>query len=320
MPGMASARFSAPMAFSRKQQRMLRLQVPASTSNVGPGFDCFSIAVDHFVDLRWEPSERLEIERKGSLVESTLTPGRDPVLRGMRRASVLSGGKLPPGKITVESGFSPGRGLGASGAGLVGGLLLGNRLTGSKLKPEVLLAEAVALEGHPENATASMLGGAHWSVPRAKGEWIHHPVQLHKDLRFLVVIPPYPLSTGRAREVLPTSVSMQRAVEQARRTPILLEGLRKLDPELIRVGIQDEIHVAPRLKLLTGAKSVLDFADQAGAIAATLSGAGSALLILTRTGELRALETKLQRRVKRLWGESGSVLNARVTSKAAAFV
>ncbi|MCH2101848.1 MAG: homoserine kinase [Planctomycetes bacterium] len=308
------------MAFSRKQQRALRLQVPASTSNVGPGFDCFSIAVDHFVDLRWKPGERLEIERKGALTESTLTPGRDPVLRGMRRAAALAGGKLPPGKITVESAFPPGRGLGASGAGLVGGLLLGNRLTGSKIKSENLLSEAIALEGHPENAAASMLGGAHWSVPRAKGDWIHHPVQLHKELRFLVVIPPYPLATSRAREVLPTSVSLQRAVDQARRTPLLVEGLRTLNPELIRIGIQDEIHVAPRLKLLTGAKSVLEFAEQVGAIAATLSGAGSALLILTRTGELRTLETKLQRRVKRLWGESGMVLNARVTTKAAAFV
>ena len=117
------------MAFSRKQQRVLRLQVPASTSNVGPGFDCFSIAVDHFVDLQWEPGERLEIDRKGSLIESTLTPGRDPVLRGMRRAAVLAGGQLPPGKITVESGFPPGRGLGASGAGLVGGPVSYTHLT-----------------------------------------------------------------------------------------------------------------------------------------------------------------------------------------------
>jgi homoserine kinase len=307
------------MAFSRKP-RVLRLRVPASTSNVGPGFDCFSIAVDHYLDLRWEAGERIEIERLGGLVESTLSPGRDPVMRGMRRAAVLSGGKLPPGKLTVEAAFPPGRGLGASGAGLVAGLMLGNHLTGSKLSPETLLSEAITLEGHPENATASLLGGCHWSVPKSKDDWLHYPITLHKDLRFLVVIPPYPLETGRAREVLPTSVSLQRAVDQARRTPILLDGLRKLDPKLIQLGIQDELHVAPRLKLLTGAQSVLDFAEKSGAIASTLSGAGSALLVLTRTGELRALETKLQNRVKRLWGESGSVLNARVALKGAAFL
>jgi homoserine kinase len=307
------------MAFSRKP-RALRLRVPASTSNVGPGFDCFSIAVDHYLDLSWKAGERIEIERLGGLAESTLSPGRDPVMRGMRRAAVLSGGTLPPGKLTVEAAFPPGRGLGASGAGLVAGLLLGNKLTGTTLSPEVLLKEAIALDGHPENATASLLGGSHWSVPKAKDAWLHYPVTLHKDLRFLVVIPPYPLETGRAREALPTSVSLQRAVDQARRTPILLHGLRKLDPELIRIGIQDELHVAPRLRLLTGARSVLDFAEKSGAIASTLSGAGSGLLILTRTGEMRALETKLQNRVKRLWGESGSVLNARVALKGAAFL
>lgn len=307
------------MAFTRKP-RALRLRVPASTSNVGPGFDCFSIAVDHFLNLRWEPGERIEIERLGGLVESTLSPGRDPVMRGMRRAAVLAAGTLPPGKLTVETAFPPGRGLGASGAGLVAGLLLGNHLTGSKLSTEVLLSEAIALDGHPENVTASLRGGSHWSVPKSKDAWLHYPVSLHKDLRFLVVIPPYPLETGRAREVLPSSVSMQRAVDQARRTPILLDGLRKLDPELIRIGIQDELHVAPRLKLLTGAQSVLDFAEKNGAIASTLSGAGSGLLILTRTGEMRALETKVQNRVKRLWGESGAVLNARVALKGAAFL
>lgn len=317
---MASARFCAAMAFSRKQTRSLHLQVPASTSNLGPGFDCFGVAVDHFVDLKWEPGERVAIERLGGLAESTLSVGRDPVLRGMRRAATLAGRKLPTGQLTVEASFPPGRGLGASGAGMVGGLLLGNRLTGSKLSEEVLLQEAISLEGHPENATASLLGGAHWSVPADQGKWLHHPVTLHKDLRFLIVVPPYPLSTTRAREVLPTSVSLQRAVDQARRTPILLDGLRKLDRDMIRLGMQDELHVAPRLKLLTGAESMLKFADQAGAISSTLSGAGSALLIVTRTGELRTLETKLRAKVKRLWGESGSVLHARVANKGASFV
>jgi homoserine kinase len=308
------------MAFSRKQSSHLKLKIPGSTSNVGPGFDCFSIAVDHFVTVEWQPAKKLELVRKGHLAESDLTTARDPVVRGMRRAAILAGKSLPPGKITVEATYPPGRGLGASGAGLIGGLLLGNRLTGGDLELAELHAEAVSLEGHPENATASMLGGAHWSLPIRKGEWHHMPVVLHKDLRFLLIVPPYPLSTSRAREVLPTSVSFQRAVFQARRTPVLLEGLRRLDPALIRLGIYDELHVAARLRLLTAAKSLLEFANQAGAIASTLSGAGSALLILTRTGELRSLEAKISARVNRLWGESGSVLNARVCDKGAEFI
>ncbi len=307
------------MAFSRRQSTTLKLQVPGSTSNIGPGFDSFGIAIDHLLTISWKAAEKLKLVRQGPLEESTLTSGRDPIVRGMRRAAILAGKPLPPGEITVVGSYPPGRGLGASGAGLVGGLLLGNRLTGSKLDPQDLHQEAVALEGHPENATASLLGGAHWSVPTGKTSWHHMPVTLHKDLRFLIVVPPYPLSTSRSREVLPTSVSFQRAANQARRTPILLEGLRTLNEDLIRVGVEDELHVASRLKLLTGAKSVLDFANANGAIAATLSGAGSALLVLTRTGSMQKLEAKLALRVKRLWGESGKVLNARVRAQGAQF-
>jgi homoserine kinase len=123
------------------------------------------------------------------------------------------------------------------------------------------------------------------------------------------------LSTKRSREILPSSVSFQRAATQARRSPLLLEGLRLLDADLIRLGIRDELHVAARLKMLTGAASVLEFANRNGALGATLSGAGSALLVLTRTGQMQALEEKLSRRVKRLWGESGAV-TARVASGA----
>jgi homoserine kinase len=308
------------MAFSRRQSTTLKLQVPGSTSNIGPGFDCFGIALDLHLTINWKAAKKLRLVRQGPLEESTLTASRDPIVRGMRRAAILAGVPLPPGEITVVGSYPPGRGLGASGAGIVGGLLLGNRLTGSKLNPDELHKEAISLEGHPENATASLLGGAHWSMPTGKDTWHNMPVSLHKDLRFLIVVPPYPLSTSRSREVLPTSVSFGRAVNQARRTPVLLEGLRTLNEDLIRVGVEDELHVASRLKLLTGAQSVLDFAEANGAIAATLSGAGSALLILTRTGSMQKLEAKLAMRVKRLWGESGKVLNARVRSQGAQFV
>jgi homoserine kinase len=306
------------MASSRRSpHRPLKLEIPLSTSNIGPGFDAFSVAVDHHLKLSWTPAERNELVRKGAIRESMVSQGSDPVFRGYRRAGILAGYKLPSGRFEVESDLPPGRGLGASGAGIVGGLLIGTKLAGKKIDRNILLAEAIQLEGHPENATAAMLGGAHWSVKQTDGKWLHMPVSLHRDLRFLVVIPPYQLSTRRAREVLPTSVSFQRAAAQARRTPILLEGLAKLDEEMIRIGIQDELHVEQRLKHLAGAASVLNFTRKAGAIAATLSGAGSALLVLTRTGSMTQVEQRLKRYVKRLWGESGQVVRARVHPKGA---
>jgi homoserine kinase len=237
----------------------------------------------------------------------------------MRRAAALANKSLPSGKIEVDSSFPPGRGLGASGAGLSGGLILGNRLLGSPLSDEVLLNEAIDLEGNPENAVASFKGGAHWSAPLDKDSYAHLPIAIHRNVRFLLVIPPYQLETKKSRGALPKSVALYRAVRQAQRPPLLLEGLRSLQPELIRAGIEDDLHVAPRLKLLKGANQLIDFAYKAGALGATISGAGSALLIVSRTGEISDLETRMRSRVKRLWGSDGIVISTAVQHKGAQF-
>lgn len=310
------------MALARRSTRSIRIRVPLSTSNVGPGFDAFGVALNLPLEVRWTPSEETQLERAGALDESVLPLGQDPVLRGLRRAAILAGKALPKGELRVSCNLPPGRGLGASGAGLIAGLLLGDRLLGGKLDRAMLLEEAISLEGHPENVTASQLGGAHWSLSVKRGRqesWIHLPVSVHRELRFLLVIPPYPMTTQRAREVLPTSVSFARAAAQARRPPILLEGLRKLDEDCIRAGIEDDLHVSARLKQLTGMETMAKFAVAAGALGVTLSGAGSALLVLSRMGQVAALEARLAARTKRLWGEAGRVVTARVAAKGAAF-
>jgi len=287
---------------------------------VGPGYDTFSIAIDSGLDVRYEAAEKTTLERLGGLQESPLRTGQDPVVRGMRRAARLLGRKLPPGHLQVSAPYPPGRGLGASGSGLVAGLLLGNRLCGGGLSADALLEEAISLEGNPENAVAALRGGAHWSVADGKGGYLHLPVALHRNLRFLFVIPPYQMATAEARKVLPQSVSLASAVRQMQQGPLLLRGLRVLDPELIRLGLRDELHVQARLPLMAGAKAMIQFANEAGALGATLSGAGSALLVLTRTGQVRDLEARLKTRVARLWGESGQVLAARAQQKGAEFL
>lgn len=300
--------------------RPQRLLVPVSTSNVGPGFDAFSIALDAHLSLRWKPGAKTTLTREGALEESTLRLSQDPIVRGMRRASILANQPLPPGEILASCPIPPGRGLGLSGSGLVAGLMLGNRLCGNPTSLEELLDEAITLEGNPENAVGAMLGGAHWSLRKPNMGWIHHPVPLHRNLRFLLVIPPYPMTTKRSREALPTSVSFARAMRQAHRPPILLEGLKALKPDYIRAGIADDLHVAARIKLMTGAKAMLDFAYEAGALGATLSGAGSALLVVSRSGESKNLEARLAKRVQRLWGSSGSVRAAKASTQGAKFV
>ncbi|MCP4094311.1 MAG: hypothetical protein GY747_12775 [Planctomycetes bacterium] len=300
--------------------RPQRLRVPASTSNVGPGFDAFSIALDLDLEVRWAPADKFTLERSGAIAQSDLRMGQDPTVRGMRRAATLAAVELPSGHLKISAPFPPGRGLGASGAGLVAGLMLGNRLTGNKLSDQILLDEAIQLEGNPENAVGAKMAGAHWSIASGPDQWIHMPVHLHRNLRLLLVIPPYSMPTKRSREALPTSVSFQRAMRQAHRPPILLEGLRTLKPDYIRLGVEDDLHVAPRVKLMTGARAMMDFAYEAGALGATLSGAGSALLIISRTGEVSNLEARLRSRAQRLWGEDGLVMTVKTTNRGAQFL
>lgn len=298
----------------------LHIRVPASTSNVGTGFDALGIAVNLFLDVRWEAAESTSVSRLGPMQESALSIGQDPVVRGIRRAAMLAGRVVPPGKITVAASFPPGRGLGASGAGLVAGLLLGSRLCGGELNREQLLREAIELEGNPENAVAALLGGTHWSLRLAGGGFVHLPAELHRELRLLFVLPPYPLDTRRAREALPPVVSFAQAALQAQRAGALLIALRTLKPDLLRAAVSDALVVEPRLKLLTGVGKMIEFAYEAGALGATLSGAGSGVLVMTRRADLEALETRLKRRVDRLWGESGMVLRAAPERLGAKFV
>ncbi len=288
----------------------LQVRVPGSTSNVGPGFDAFGIAVNLFLEVRWAPADTTSVERRGPMQESLLAVGQDPIVRGMRRAAMLAGRSVPPGHLTVSAPFPPGRGLGASGAGLVAGLVLGARLCGREIARDVLLREAIELEGNPENAVAALLGGAHWSLRLADGSFEHLTVDLHRDLRFLFVLPPYPLDTRRAREILPPTVPFAAAAAQAQRAGALAAALRTLKPQLVRAALEDALVVAPRLKLLTGVGKVIEFAYEAGALGATLSGSGSGVLVLARRGDVDALELRLKRRVERLWGESGMVLRA----------
>ncbi len=298
----------------------LNLSVPASTSNLGVGFDALGVALGLKMEICWTPSPRVSVRRNRALAESTLPTGRDPVVRGMRRAARLIGQSLPTGSLDISANFPPGRGLGASGAGMVAGLILGNRLLKGKMPATSLLKEAIALEGHPENAVAALLGGAHWSVPLEKGDWKHLQVPLHRDLRFLLVIPPYSLDTAKSRRALPEKVSFKVAAHQARRVPALLEGLKSLDAKTLKEGLTDQLHTPNRLRLLAGARPIMDTASRAGALGATLSGAGSAILVLARTGGLRKLEQVLKNKVSRLWGQKGHVLLTRPHAKGAAFL
>lgn len=260
-----------------------RVDVPCSTSNLGPGFDLLGLCLDLFLSVRATATRRpgpLAIEVVSAPDGWPLGEG-DLVVRALRRAL---GDRAGVGlALEIRSQIPIARGLGSSGAAVAAGLLLGDafaeRLGAPRLGALALLAAAVELEGHPDNALAALHGGCVLSVRTERG-WRVIRQPLHPEIGFAAAWPKAPLPTPLARSVLPREVAFKDAVDQPRRLAALLEGLRTGDAELIAHGTLEHLHVRHRAPLIPGADAALAAARAAGAWSATISGSGSTLIAL----------------------------------------
>jgi len=259
------------------------VHAPASTSNLGPGFDFLGLALDLDLEVSWLGFAE-GVEHRSERLEGTAAewpPAGNLFLRAFDAALDLHRAERRPGRFAVTSAIPLCRGLGSSGAAVAAGLLLGSAVAGVGAPDRHALAElGLALEGHPDNSTATLLGGCTLAVPLSPRELriVSHP--LSERLAFSVVWPAATLSTEKARAALPVAVPFADAVENPRRLALLLEGLRLGDADLLRLGGEDRLHVAHRLPLIRGGEAALDAAREAGAWMATISGSGSALIAI----------------------------------------
>lgn len=263
----------------------LHLDVPASTSNLGPGFDFLGLSLGLWLRVRavraWERANGMHRLR---WAEGGEDRGEDDlVLRAIRAGEARRGTRAPAMDIELVSEIPVGRGFGSSGAAVAAGLLLEAAAAGDhealERRERALLPDALGLEGHPDNATASLLGGCTLGVPHESGlTVVRQPV--HSALGFAVAWPEAPLYTEEARAVLPAEVPFADAVENPRRLALLLEGLRTADPKLLALGTADRLHERFRRALIPGSDQACADAIEAGAATACLSGAGSGFVAL----------------------------------------
>ncbi len=260
----------------------LTQRAPASTSNLGPGFDCLGLCLDLPLEVRVTPTpgEATTVVRHGEPV--AVTPGEDLLVRAFERGRALLGAPPLSAQFEVSSAIPFGRGFGSSGAAVAAGLALGVRSTGAdpRAHREALVAAGVALEGHPDNVVAALYGGCTLGVPLDDGGVRVLEVGVHTGIGIALAWPAAPLPTPLARRALPASVPFGDAVENPRRLALLLRGLATGDPELIALGAVDRLHERYRLPLIPGAVEALAEARRAGAWAALISGAGSGLVAL----------------------------------------
>lgn len=263
------------------------VRVPASTANLGPGFDALGMALRLHNRMRFRLAERDVRVRTVGEGEALLETGAENlVYQAVCRLYREAGRPAPAMEIELENRIPVSRGLGSSSTAIVGGLVGANALLGSPLSSQEVLRLAVEMEGHPDNVTPALLGGFQVTL-LSDGEFHHLRVPIPPGLRAVVCIPDARVSTSDARGVLPTHYRRADAVFNIGRAALLVSGLLLGEWDTLRTAMQDRIHQPYRAPLIPGYEAAITSALEAGAFGACLSGSGSTMLALCSEHEAR---------------------------------
>ncbi|MBA9088652.1 homoserine kinase [Fontibacillus solani] len=257
----------------------VRVKVPASTANLGPGFDTLGMALSLYAWIEMKPAQTTSFHLYGDNLKGLPADKSNLIYKVAQSVFAEAGESLPELEISMYSDIPLTRGLGSSASAIVGALFAANQLIGSPLSKAKLFDMATALEHHPDNVGASLYGGiitAVWDGIHAESLRIEPPV----DLGILVAIPDFQLSTTKAREVLPKQVSLSDAVYNVSRASLLTAALASGRLDLISQCMSDRLHQPYRASLVPGMSRILEEATDHGAIGIALSGAGPTLLAL----------------------------------------
>lgn len=251
-------------------------RIPASTTNLGPGFDVLGLALQLYSLVMLEVMDTPGTEVVVTGVDADKIPNtREHIaFRAAELVFKRSGTKTPAGlKLSIDNGIPAIRGLGGSGTAILGGLMTANLFCDSPLSGAELLNLAAELEGHPDNVAASYRGGL--VVCAQEGGHVY-TIQLEcpDELSVVLAIPDFPLSTQQARSVLPKTVEIADAIYNTSRSSLLVAAIAAGELSLLEIAMQDRLHQPYRAALIPGFDAVAKAAVSAGAFSVALSGAG----------------------------------------------
>ncbi len=258
----------------------VRATVPATSANLGPGFDCFGLALNLHNTLT-VVSGPFQIMLTGRYSEGISLTEDNLVWQTMLRLWREIGFAPPSVTLTLENNIPPARGLGSSSAAIAAGLAAANVWAGTPLTPLELLQLATDIEGHPDNVTPALFGGVTLAVPTTEGI-LPRILAKTPELKAIAIVPSVPLKTQKARGVLPAQVPRADAVYNIAHASLVVEAFLREDYALLREGMQDRLHQDQRAALITGMVPALEAALRAGAFGAALSGSGPTLLALVK--------------------------------------
>ena len=262
--------------------KTLHVRIPATSANVGSGFDAVGIALNYFNDIYFTPDpnkSEITIELEGLGQDSIPKVfAKNMVGQAMKAVAIKNRQPLPKGgTLRLVNHIPPSRGLGSSSAALVGGILIGNELTGQKMTKEDMLTLATVMEGHPDNVAPALYGGLSVSI-MVDGKTMTNSIPIDDTLSFITVSPEVEVLTEAAREALPKTIDYQSAVFNVSRVSFLVSALFTKQYDRLFYGLQDRLHVPYRIRLIPSGDMVLKAATKAGALGATISGSGSTLI------------------------------------------
>jgi homoserine kinase len=255
--------------------------VPGSTANLGSGFDVLGLALGLYNTVEMEAIPRgLQLTVEGEGADRLQRDGERSLVVRAAHAAFAHLRLTPPGlKIHLKNEIPLKRGLGSSGTACLGGIVGAAELSGQPLSREEVLKLALPLEGHPDNITPSLVGGLTATcVSEAGVRYVKIPIPA--SIKVVAVIPDTELSTAQARRALPSQVPLADAVYNVGRAALLVGAMVTGDLSLLDEATRDRLHQPYRAKLIAGMEEVLERGRRAGALAAFLSGAGSAVVAL----------------------------------------
>ncbi len=271
---------------------VVRVTVPATTANLGPGFDCLGLALSVFNSVTLERSETFGITLAGEGADCLPSDRTNLVYRAVAAVYQTAGISLPPLHVRLVNEVPLRRGLGSSAAAIVGGLVAANALNGFPLDDREILRLACGLEGHPDNVAAALFGGLVVSTC-VDGLVEYARLNVPQDVRAVAFIPDRDMPTDRARSVLPSRVSREDAVFNVGRATLLVAAFSTGRLNLLKAATEDRLHQQYRRELFPSMDRFFDAARRAGAYGVFLSGAGSTILALTSGAESQVSQALL---------------------------
>jgi len=257
----------------------IRLRLPATSANLGPGFDAAAVALDFFLEIDAEPAAEFSIAATGRNRERCSRPDDNLILEIYKGLLESHGKPVVPLAIRMVNGITLGMGCGSSAAGRLAAIVLAVHFGRLGWSSERILEEACALEGHPDNAAACWLGG--FVAAAFEGRTVHVArVVPPSEWRAIVVLPAEPLATSKARAVLPASYSRADVVANIQSAALLGLAFAQARTDLLRIAMKDRIHQPYRAPICPLLPPLLPLAGDHGILGAALSGAGPAVLVV----------------------------------------